>query len=308
MKPWHHYLRSALFLVVVGTAWYLPRRAQRRLSAWTARFVHRLAPRLRRRIEKNLTRALCGEVAPAELRASVRAVLTNYGNYVLDFLALSRGRSKDVQCSRRGEHHLRDALATRRGVILVTAHLGSWEMAALFLADHAKSITLVSRAEEIGYLGEMRSTIRSRLDHDELLVGKDPMAALALLGRLRAGGMVGMQIDRAVGSSFLSVPFCGARFRMPRGPARLAHASEALVIPVFALFADDGGYELVVEPSIDPRGLTEAQILARLAAVLERYVRSYPRQWLMMQDPWDDSPAAAKAADGERRDAVGTAP
>jgi len=80
---------------------------------------------------------------------------------------------------------------------------------------------------------------------------------------------------------------------MPRGPARLAHASEALLVPVFATIAEDGSYDLVIEPPIDPRGLTEAELMARLAALLERKVRAHPEQWLMMQDPWDDAPAVA---------------
>jgi KDO2-lipid IV(A) lauroyltransferase len=227
----------------------------------------------------------------------VLQVLTNYGYYVLDFFALQRRRDDSMLRSRCGREHLVAAAAEHRGVILVTAHLGSWEMAARFMADEARSLTLVSAPEEIGYLGDLRSAIRSGQRHDELLLGRDPMAGLELLQRLRSGGMVGMQLDRAVGSSYTSVPFCGGRIRMPRGPARLAHASEALLVPVYATLAEGGGYDLVIEPPIDPRGLDEAALMDRLARLLERVVRSHPEQWLMMQDPWDD--AAAPAGVGE---------
>jgi KDO2-lipid IV(A) lauroyltransferase len=296
-RSWHHYLRTALFVPVLGTAWFLPRPAQRLLARVTARFVYVLAPRLRRRLEKNQRRARGRELAPAELRTAVLAVLTNYGHYLLDFLALQRGRRNDLLRACRGADELVGVAAKKRGAILVTAHLGSWEMAALFLADRARSMTLVSAPEEIGYLGELRSTIRSRQRHDELLVGSDPMAALALLARLREGGMVGMQLDRATGGAHASVPFCGARLKMPRGPARLAHASEAPIVPVFALFGEGDGYELVVEEPIDPTGLSEREITARLAAVLERQVRAHPDQWLMMQDPWEDDAGPAEVAE-----------
>jgi len=304
VRPWHVHLRAGLFLPVLWTAWFLPVGAQRRLARWTARFVFRLAPRLRRRLEKNLGRVL-GRHDPARLRAAVLAVLAHYGDYLLDFFALQRGRRDRLLRSSRGDERLRAAAAQGRGVILATAHLGSWEMAALFLADQARAITVVSAPEEIGYLGALRSSIRSGQRHDELLLGGDPMAALDLLERLRGGGMVGMQLDRAVGSSFASVPFCGARLKMPRGPARLARASGAPIVPVFALFAEGGGYELVVEEPVDPRGITEEELQMRLAAVLERHVRARPEQWLMMQDPWDDgappgrpAPSAAHAASG----------
>jgi KDO2-lipid IV(A) lauroyltransferase len=305
VKPWHHHLRVILFVPVLLTAWFLPARAQRRLARVTARFVHVLAPRLRARLEKNLSRALGGGAPPARLKEAVLAALVNYGDYLLDFLALQRRRRRGLLRSSAGAERLQAAAAQGRGVILATAHLGSWEMAALFLSDEARTLTLVSAPEEIAYLGALRSAIRSEQRHGELLVGRDPMAVLALLEKLRAGGMVGMQLDRAVGDSYASVPFCGARLRMPRGPARLALASDAFVVPVFALFAQGGGYDLVIEEPIDPRGRTEEELLARFAAVLERYVRAHPEQWLMMQDPWDDASASAGEEDLRAAPAAG---
>jgi len=286
-RPWHHYLRSALFGVVFVTS-FLPRTLRRRLSRITARFVYVLAPRLRRRLEKNLERVLPGGVTPARLRGSVLAVLVNYGDYLLDFLALLRGDPVELRRSTRGEEGLVRAAAAGRGVLLATAHIGSWEMAALFLAKRGRRVTLVSIPEEIGWLGRLRSRIRSEQEHDEILLGDDPMAAIEVMTRLRAGEFVGVQLDRVAGGGSASVPFCGHRLRMPRGPARLAHATGAWILPVFALTAENARYDLIIEEPIDPSGLTEEAIQARLTNLLERYVRQHPDQWLMMQDPWDD--------------------
>jgi KDO2-lipid IV(A) lauroyltransferase len=290
-RPWHHYLRSALFGVVFATS-LLPRGARRALARITARFVYVLAPRLRRRLEKNLSRVMSGEISPGRLRDSATAVLVHYGDYVLDFLALLRGNRDSLLRESRGEEQLQRAASTGRGVILATAHLGSWEMAAMFLARRSHRVTLVSIPEEIGWLGRLRSRIRTAQHHDEILLGGSPMAAIELMNRLRAGEFVGVQLDRATDGTSASVPFCGHLLRMPRGPARLAHATGASILPVFALSREDGRYDLVIEEPIDPTGLDEAAILARLAALLERYVRNYPEQWLMMQDPWDDKAAA----------------
>jgi lauroyl/myristoyl acyltransferase len=208
-RPWHHYLRSALFVVVLGTS-FLPRWARRGLARITARFVYVLAPRLRRRIEKNLSRVMVGALPPARLRASTVAVLVNYGDYVLDFLSLLRGDVGRWRGATTGEERLERAGTAGRGVLLATAHVGSWEMAALFLARRTRRVTLVSMPEEIGWLGRLRSRIRNSQSHEEVLLGKDPMAVIELLNRLRAGGFVGVQIDRVAG---------GGRDRL-RGEAR----------------------------------------------------------------------------------------
>jgi KDO2-lipid IV(A) lauroyltransferase len=304
-RPWHHYLRSALFLVVFATS-LLPRRARRSLARLTARFVYVLAPRLRRRIEKNLTRVLGGDVAPGRLRASVVAVLVNYGDYVLDFLALLRGDPQRWRGATTGEDGLQRARTAGRGVLLATAHLGSWEMAALFLSQRMTSVTLVSLPEEIGWLGRLRSRIRNSRSHKEVLLGDDPMAVIELMTRLRAGEFVGVQLDRVAGGGAATVPFCGHRLFMPRGPARLAHATGAWILPVFAFTGPDGRYDLIIEEPIDPEGLDEAAIQAKLAGLLETHVRRHPEQWLMMQDPWNDAAAtdregAVAAANGGRR-------
>ena len=292
-RPWHHYLRSALFVVVLGTS-FLPRWARRGLARITARFVYVLAPRLRRRIEKNLSRVMVGALPPARLRASTVAVLVHYGDYVLDFLSLLRGDVGRWRGATTGEERLERAMTAGRGVLLATAHLGSWEMAALFLARRTQRVTLVSMPEEIGWLGRLRSRIRSSQSHEEVLLGNDPMAVIELLNRLRAGEFVGVQIDRVAGGGAANVPFCGHHLVMPRGPARLAHATGAWILPVFAITAADGKYDLVVEEPIDPTGLDEPAIQAKLAGLLECYVRRHPEQWLMMQDPWSDAAAAGR--------------
>ena len=97
------------------------------------------------------------------------------------------------------------------------------------------------------------------------------------------------------GGASANVPFCGHHLVMPCGPARLAHATGAWILPVFAITAPDGKYDLVIEEPIDPAGLDEAAIQAKLAGLLESYVRRHPEQWLMMQDPWSDAAAAGHA-------------
>lgn len=301
--PGHLALRKLLFVPVVLTAWLAPYPVRRLLARIVTHFVYALAPRLRARLQFNMRMVEPSLQGPA-LRRRVKAVLTHYGYYVLDFLALQRGRGKLRLRRDAGPAILERLQRERRGAILVTAHLGSWEIAAAALSRYDLDIAMVSRAEEIGYLQHLRSSIRARMKHREVILEEGPFSVIPLLQRLQQGGMVGMQMDRAGLGGTRSVPFLGGRLRMPRGPARLAVLSEAYVLPVFAVFNEEGTYDVLAEEPIDARGRDEDDVLRSLAEVLERYVRRYPDQWLMMQDPWDkeSSPgrhsAPAKLAGG----------
>jgi len=70
-------------------------------------------------------------------------------------------------------------------------------------------------------------------------------------------------------------------------PARLALASGAPIVPAFNVRTPGGGYRLHLEPPIFPgEGETPEALLLRLVAILERYVRDYPEQWLMIRPFW----------------------
>ena len=260
VRPWHHYLRQILFLPMLAAAWLAPRSVQRWLASTTARFVYVLAPRLRRRLERNLRQARPG-ATPDQIRRSVIAVLRNYGCYLLDFFALMRGPRPDLLRREAGPEVLQALLDRGKGAILATAHLGSWEIAGLALARKQAGVAMVSAAEEIGYLGALRTRIRGQLRHREILLEDGPHAMIELLGRLRDGGLVGLQMDRVGRAASLAVPFLGARLRMPRGPARLATLSGAPILPVFAVFNEEGTYDLIAEEPIDPEGRTEEELL-----------------------------------------------
>lgn len=275
---------------MLAVAVLAPRWLRRLLSRTTAYFVYALAPPLRRRLLRN-QRALQPGIPAAEARQGAIRVLQYYGRYLLDFFSLLRGSRLDLIGSYSSPRSFEDLLETGRGVILATAHIGSWEIAAYALSLHGADVSVVSEGEEIEYLGDLRTNLRERMKHREILVDEGPHATIGLMERLRAGGMVGLQLDRGGrGSRVTSVPFLGGRLRMPCGPARLAVLTEAFLLPTFAIFNEHGTYDIIAEEPIDPRGQTEEEIQLQLAALVERYVRRYPEQWLMVQDPWDVHP------------------
>jgi KDO2-lipid IV(A) lauroyltransferase len=84
------------------------------------------------------------------------------------------------------------------------------------------------------------------------------------------------------------MPFFDGHILMPPGPVKLALSAGAPIVPVFAVRAAGGRIRVFIEPAVvvepGPDGVRDA--MRRLAAVLEKYVRAHPEQWLMVQRAW----------------------
>jgi len=115
-------------------------------------------------------------------------------------------------------------------------------------------------------------------------VGADPFASLPLLRHLRAGGLVGIQIDRMPeGMRGRAVRLLDTPTRLPEGPLRLAQVSGAPLLPAFC--ARLGFRRCLVDiaaPIHVPRRATEADLDAAAQAIadaLSRFLRAHPTQW-----------------------------
>ena len=112
--------------------------------------------------------------------------------------------------------------------------------------------------------------------------------------RLAANGIVCLPGVGFLGSKFVAVDFLGAPRCFPTGPASLARASDAVLLPFFNFVAADGTERIVIE---EPLPVTASgddgvvECVTRYARLLERYVRRYPEQW----PRWHDSPVASVA-------------
>jgi KDO2-lipid IV(A) lauroyltransferase len=110
---------------------------------------------------------------------------------------------------------------------------------------------------------------------------------------LRRGGLLGVLIDQRVRSGGVTVPFLGQPTRMVDGPARLALATGAPVVPG-GVYRDAGNrHRVVLDPPIlpDPGAADPVtDLTARLAAALERRIHEHPDQWMWIHPRWEPVP------------------
>jgi KDO2-lipid IV(A) lauroyltransferase len=178
-----------------------------------------------------------------------------------------------------GEEALRTALADGRSAILITPHLGSWEMAGLYYSAHYPLTTLY-RPDRLG-LEALSRAGRGRLG--ARLVATNPQGVRALLQALRENGVLGILPDQDPGrESGLFVPFFGLPTNTMTLVSRLAMKTGAAVLLTYAERLPWGqGYKIHLEPlpSVVGTGPLEVSVAAMNAAI-EQAVRCLPEQYL----------------------------
>jgi lauroyl/myristoyl acyltransferase len=209
---------------------------------------------------------------------------TTYATCVADVLrGPESGESPEAII--RGEEHLGQAMAAGKGVVLVTAHTAGWEMAGrLLLCDRHVRVIIVDQAERDPGARTIQDEARREQGVEVAHAGGDPFATLSLLGHLRAGAMVALQVDRAfAGMRSRRVRLFGKPGLMPEGPLRLASVAGVPIVAAFASRVGHRRYELSVQPPIVlPRRPSEVELdgaAQTLADALTAFVRARPTQW-----------------------------
>jgi KDO2-lipid IV(A) lauroyltransferase len=203
-----------------------------------------------------------------------------------------------------GEDEYRAVRAAKRGAIVVTAHMGSFEVGLAALRQMEERVHVVFRRDQADRFDPIRRALRQRLGVIENPVDDGFGLWVRLRDALIANDVVVIQGDRVMpGQRGQRVPFLGSHVALPTGPVKLAQASGAPLIPIFALRQPDGKIRIRIEKAIEVAadahpidGVHPAML--ELAAVLEKQVREHPDQWLMLEPAFCEDVLAP--ADGRR--------
>jgi lauroyl/myristoyl acyltransferase len=259
---------------------------------------------LRRNTLENARYLLGPGASTRDRRRLARSTITSHWDFISDFGRMRRWpkqRLLEEIESVEGEAGYREARALGRGVVLVTAHLGSFEVGLASLCSIEPVVYVVFKRDPMAVFDRLRSEQRRKLGVVEAPVDDGLHVWLELRDALRRDEVVLMQGDRALpGQKAVDIDFCGRPMKIPTGPARLALAAGAPLVPVFSVRTPNRKVRIVLEAPIVPDpgdpGADPLPIVRRLTSVIERYVRAYPEQWLMIHPAWeDDGPRAGSA-------------
>lgn len=217
-------------------------------------------------------------------RPSVFSHFLAFAQVLLDRAALVAGSGGRFTFSFTGEEHIRRAWQRKKGVVLVSAHLGNWEAAARELQQRLPDCRIrVARFEAAGAAPATEGAI-------SLSAADGPVQMLAAL---RQGDIVAMHGDRFLpGARTLSLPFLGQTARFPEGPFHLAALAGCPVITCFNLRQGRRAYGFLAYPAeilpADKTGRARAveQAVRQYVIRLESMVRQAPLQWFNFYSFW----------------------
>jgi KDO2-lipid IV(A) lauroyltransferase len=175
-------------------------------------------------------------------------------------------------------HFLEESSAKGRGVILVTGHIGNWELGALLFSRLGFKVNVVTIPEGRERIDSIRGAYRMRQDIRTIVVDGSPFSSLEIVAALRRGEIVAMLVDRWEGTDGVPAKFFGADHRFPRGPFVLSRATGAPIIPAF-IVRDGNGYRGVIDPPLLMEDLDDESGARVVSESLERMVRNCPDQW-----------------------------
>ena len=220
----------------------------------------------------------------AERSAEVHGVFRHFGRYLTEFLLAHRWGRAGFRVD--GCDELLERFRPHRSVIVLSAHIGNWELGGMAMGWLGLPVSVVALPHRDPAVDRLFNRPRQQAG-----VGVIPLnvhATRRCLERLRAGGVVCLLGDREFSAPGVAVSCFGRAVSVPRGPALLSLRTGAPMVPVFCIREGPRHLRFYTEPAIPPSGEPDPptavrQMMQQYADVLERYLRRFPAQWLMFE-------------------------
>ena len=271
----------------------VPRFLHPPMALVTAGIVYGISAPQRRGFRENL-RAVTG-------RRNVEGlVLSGYYKFArnwCDIMLMMRlsGERLFALIGRQAGHGILDrVLAEGNGAIIISPHLGNWELGGLGLADRGYRINVMTFREPDERVNALREKARLERGIGFIYVDRDdtsPLAIVEAVNALRRNEVVALLGDRDGSSHTVTLDFFGRPTPIPVGAAYLALASGAPVLPVFVPL-EGSRYATIMEEPVyftgehGRHGAAIREGMERVLRVFEKYIRRYPDQWYNFFDYW----------------------
>ncbi len=251
---------------------------------------HDKATTSRQNVHDNLRHVLGPQADDSHIEQVAREIFRNQARNYYDLFRVASLSDRQIErlVTVHGLEHLDRALAAGKGLIAVTAHFGNLDVVAQAFALHKYPITVV--AEHLKPERLYQYVVSLRASKGIKIIPIDSFLR-PIFRALRNNELVGLAADRNLTETGALIDFFGAPALLPDGHVQLALRTGAKVGLFFSMRKPDNTFEAFVEPPLELENTGDLQRdtragMAKLVAVLEKYIGQHPEQWVMFQPVW----------------------
>jgi len=244
----------------------------------------------RNNVYDNLRHVLGPQADPARIEQVARQIFRNQARNYFDLFRVASLSADQIRglVTLHGLENIDQALAAGNGAVMFTAHYGNLDVAGQVFSLSGYPLTVVAERLKPEKLYQYVASLRA--SKGLKLIPSDDFLR-PLFRALRNNEIIGLAADRNLTGTGTTIEFFGAPALLPDGHVRLAQRTGAKLLPAFSLRRPDNTFEAFAEPafSVEDSGDAERDVragMARLLAVLEKYIGEHPEQWVMFQPIW----------------------
>lgn len=282
-------LAYLLYRTAQYVALNLPLKSAYAVAEFFADLKRLISPRDRRNVRFNL--GIIANVSGREREAMVKQVFRNFGKHVVDFLRFPKvnedfiSRHVDIE----GREHI-DGVLKKGSAILLSAHLGSWELGGAAIGLLKYPVSVVALKHKSKYVTSLFESQRSSMGMEVIPLGGAWRRCLDTLKNGRALGLVG---DRCYTNNGAWVEFFGRKAFLPKGPAVLSLTTGAPIVPIFLIRKKDDTFKLIFDKPIaftltNDKESNERILMGLCAKAMERRIKEHPDQWYVFRKFCED--------------------
>lgn len=288
-------LSYLLVLALIKFLRILPRQVAIKLMRLVGRLVFFLAKHERKKIIRHLNLAYGQEKTQEEMQGICKNVFLHFFTVVTDYARLPVMSRDDINkiVTVDGIENLQKAYAKGKGVILLTAHFGNWELLGAWTAQNGFPLKVVGKELFDPNFDKLIVTIRNEAGYGNISRGNGTKEIIRTLAR---GQGIGMLIDQDTNVQGVYVNFFGHPAHTASAPFRLAKKYDTPLIPIFACLRSDLTYHIkCLEPIALAHSTNEDQdmvdTIQKCSDIIEQTIRQHPGQWAWMHKRWKKQPA-----------------
>jgi KDO2-lipid IV(A) lauroyltransferase len=282
-------LNYLLYRIGQFIALHLPLKLGYKLAVFISDVHYIFADKDRWAVKENL-RVIFPEKSNTEIRSIRIKMFRNFAKYLVDFFRFEKIDEEYIKNNIRIENirYFEEALSRGKGVIVLTAHLGNWELGGVVIALCGYPFWVVALPHKDKRVNNFFNSQRESKGIKVIPLGKAVRKSLDVLKENKILALVG---DRDFTEKGVILDFFGKAALFPQGPAAFSLKTGASILPGFMLRNVDDTFTLRIEKPLEfkPTGNKEndlRELITIYKIIFEDYIRKYPDQWYMFRRFW----------------------